>query len=215
MPEMDGFEATRVMRTQATSHVPIIAMTANAMKEDRKKCLDVGMDDFISKPVKFEELAQVLQRWLPAALEGTSTDQHSLCPPSPFETSRISGEEEVPLLDEATIGELRDLSLDDPGFLPDLIHQFLDRSVALLNDIQQCLDQGDFQKLAGAAHTLKGSGKNMGAMRLGEACSELEKMGRDEQVDSIPDKVEHVRQEFALVEAVLKKELDLLSSCQP
>ena len=74
MPEMDGFEATRVIRNQETSlqqaggklpHLPIIAMTANAMKEDRDRCLAVGMDDFLSKPVASKSLAAVLNRWLP------------------------------------------------------------------------------------------------------------------------------------------------------
>jgi two-component system, sensor histidine kinase and response regulator len=71
---MDGFEATRVIRNQEASlqragdkppHLPIIAMTANAMKEDRDRCFAVGMDDFISKPVTSKSLATVLNRWLP------------------------------------------------------------------------------------------------------------------------------------------------------
>lgn len=74
MPEMDGFEATRVIRNQEESlrqvggrpaHLPIIAMTANAMQEDRDRCLAVGMDDFLSKPVTSKDLAAVLNRWLP------------------------------------------------------------------------------------------------------------------------------------------------------
>lgn len=74
MPEMDGFEATRVIRKQEESlrpeggkpsHLPIIAMTANAMQEDRDRCLAVGMDDFLSKPVTSKSLAAVLDRWLP------------------------------------------------------------------------------------------------------------------------------------------------------
>ena len=70
MPEMDGFEATRAIRrmeTRTGGHVPIIAMTANALEEDRRACIVAGMDDYISKPVAFGELHDVLQRWLPAA----------------------------------------------------------------------------------------------------------------------------------------------------
>jgi CheY-like chemotaxis protein len=74
MPEMDGFEATRVIRNQEEGlrqacgrapHLPIIAMTANAMQEDRDRCQAVGMDDFLSKPVTSKSLATVLNRWLP------------------------------------------------------------------------------------------------------------------------------------------------------
>lgn len=68
MPEMDGFEATRLIRRQEPTwgHIPIVAMTANAMAEDRARCLACGMDDFLSKPVKLQDLAQVLHRWLPS-----------------------------------------------------------------------------------------------------------------------------------------------------
>ena len=67
MPEMDGFEATRAIRNGAHGkHVPIIAMTAAAMREDRELCLDVGMDDYISKPVRLDRLAEALNRWLPS-----------------------------------------------------------------------------------------------------------------------------------------------------
>jgi len=67
MPEMDGFEATRKIRARklGVRHIPIIAMTANAMQEDRDRCLAVGMDDFLSKPVMSKSLAAVLDRWLP------------------------------------------------------------------------------------------------------------------------------------------------------
>lgn len=67
MPEMDGFEATRLIRQQerAWGHVPIVAMTANAMAEDRVRCLAIGMDDFLSKPVQSQDLAEMLKRWLP------------------------------------------------------------------------------------------------------------------------------------------------------
>jgi len=66
MPEMDGFEATRIIRSREAStdlHLPIVALTANAMNEDRERCLKSGMDDYISKPVNEADLKQVLDRW--------------------------------------------------------------------------------------------------------------------------------------------------------
>ena len=108
---------------------------------------------------------------------------------------------------EATMIELRDLSDDDPAFLPDLIHEFFARSVPLLAQMQQAMDQGDYLELTKAAHTLKGSAKNIGAMRLGERCSELEKMGRQESGEGIPDQVEYVRMEFSQAEEALQGEI--------
>ena len=63
MPEMDGLEATRIIRKGMEIQPTIIAMTANAMKEDRDECLEAGMDDFLSKPVKLEELVNMLEKW--------------------------------------------------------------------------------------------------------------------------------------------------------
>ena len=64
MPEMDGYEATRHLRQQGFSEIPIIAMTANAMKGDKELCLEAGMSDYITKPIKREIVFQILEKWL-------------------------------------------------------------------------------------------------------------------------------------------------------
>jgi CheY-like chemotaxis protein len=67
MPEMDGFEATRAIREKergAATHIPIIAMTANAMRGDKERCLEAGMDDYISKPIKPDDLRTTLAQWI-------------------------------------------------------------------------------------------------------------------------------------------------------
>jgi len=79
MPEMDGYEAAREIRRgeKSDQHVPIIAVTADAFVTCRERCLEAGMDDYLAKPVKFEALAEVLERWVPAGSE-LSPDLHGL-----------------------------------------------------------------------------------------------------------------------------------------
>lgn len=222
MPEMDGFEATREIRKRATENdgrsmsdqqgLPIIALTANAMKGDRERCLKSGMNDFISKPIKLEKLEAILQYWLSEEREAGGTDPFSQNAPIAQEEHRAADVGDAAILDEPTIAELRDLAEGDPRFLLDLIEEFVTRSVALVEQIQQAMDQGDLQTLAAAAHTLKGSAKNIGAMRLGEVCSDLEKLGREEQGAAIPEKIAYVKNEFSQAEAALKEEAAAHSS---
>jgi len=241
MPEMDGFEATKEIRRRealkkdrealrvkreacdepsgrrATSderRLPIIAMTANAMKGDREKCLAAGMDDFISKPVKVEKLDAVLQSWLFDKDENVGLES---VPQNAFmarEEERATEAKASAVLDEATIVELRELSEDDPTFLLELIQEFVTRSIALVEQMRHARDEGDFPSLTVAAHTLKGSAKNIGAMRLGHLCSELETLGRQEQEEAIPGTIECVRQALSQAEAALQEEAVALSSCQ-
>jgi CheY-like chemotaxis protein len=77
MPEMDGYQATTALRQReamGASHVPIVALTANAMVEDKQKCLDVGMDDYLSKPVNRAGIQQMLERWAPAERAGSPSE---------------------------------------------------------------------------------------------------------------------------------------------
>lgn len=169
MPEMDGFQATEEIRRREDGRrrVPIIAMTAGAPAEGREKCMAVGMDDYLSKPVKADQLEAALNRWLdgdePRAARGLVDGAPRLV-------------EEEGVLDAAQLGDLRELaaSIDDPGFLPRLVDQYLSQVESQLGELRQAAGRGDATVLRAVAHSLKGASATVGASEVAAACAALE-----------------------------------------
>jgi two-component system, sensor histidine kinase and response regulator len=165
MPEMDGYEATVAIRRQEATtgaHIPIIAMTAYAMKGDRERCLTVGMDRYISKPVRAKELFESIE-----AVQGKPADS-SPPPPAPRAANGI--------LDEA---EALSRVGDDPQLLGELAEVFLGECPRLLEDIRTAVAKRDTPKLRLAAHSLKGAIDNFAAQGAYQAALRLEMLGRD------------------------------------
>ncbi|MEC4674171.1 MAG: response regulator, partial [Nitrospirota bacterium] len=202
-----------------TDHVPIIAMTANAMKGDREKCLEAGMDDFLAKPVKLEELEAVLQRWI-----GMGEQENS--PQSPLDTEgyelmKHSSKDEAsdtpvppdqePALDQAVLNDLRELGgEDDPTFFPAVIQQFLTDAPGHLAGIGEALQSGNADALMKSAHAFKGGCKNMGAGPLGNICFEFEEKGRAGETQGLNERYEQLQGEFNRVKNALEAELTAL-----
>jgi len=223
MPEMDGYDATREIRRReamgkgpeankeaegsclsphALRHVPIIAMTANALKGDREKCLEAGMDDYVAKPVRREDLAAILAQWQPDRA-GSSGEQ----PASPSE-ERGNGAVSV---DPAVLIDLR--QLDDTGeLLTTLITHFLDETPRLQEVMQVGLRERQATILAETAHALKGSSGNLGATRMQQLCGELQALGRANELTTAGDRLARLGAEFALVRAVLLREQEQVTS---
>lgn len=158
MPEMDGLEATRRIRKEWPENGPrIIAMTANAMPDDREKCLAAGMDDYIAKPVTFVQIQSVLQR------HGTER--------------KIEGQ---PTLDRRALDELASLqSGDGPDLVSELIQLYLGDLPDRIEGIRTAIGRVDSEALRREAHRLKGSSQQMGAARLAALCKELESFGKN------------------------------------
>ena len=193
MPEMDGYGATAAIRRLEglRRHVPIIAMTANAMEGDRERCLAAGMDDYVAKPVKEDELAAALGRWV-----GRHAATVERAVPS---TAPACG-----AVDQAAIDDLRRLTDGGgPDMVDEVIALFLQDAPAQLSAMRAALAAGDAAALRHAAHSLKGSSGYLGARRLMALCAEVEQSARRGaldagvlQVEELNDELERVRVEL-------------------
>jgi PAS domain S-box-containing protein len=193
MPEMDGLEATALIRTreaeQASRRLPIIAMTANAMRGDREKCLNAGMDDYLAKPAKLEQLEATLARWL----SGQSTPDEQKEPVSP-EKQKAAHE----CVDSAVLAELRQLDRSC-GLLSMLITNFLKDVPTSLAGLRDALQQGDGEALARVAHGLNGSSGNLGVRNMRQLCVELQALGKAKDLSKAGALLAKLVSEFELV----------------
>jgi DNA-binding response OmpR family regulator len=159
MPELDGLEATRRIRAEFDdlSRPWILAMTANAMREDRRACAEAGMDDYLAKPLRIEELQTALER--AARRQAASTEGSAL--------------------DPAVIGTLRGMRRPgQPPILMKLIETFRRDTPGLIESIAHGIAEGDASAMSGAAHSLKGSCLTLGATEMGELAALIEEIGR-------------------------------------
>lgn len=174
MPELDGLETTRRICQDWPEHrrPRIIAVTAGAMRGDREKCIEAGMDDYISKPVQAEELEVVLERvggLAPADRTIVGQQMESAAATPPLEEGDPNG------VDLQVITSLHRLR---PRMLQDLVDNFLSTAGHRVGRILRAVDRADDETLQSVAHSLKGSSGTLGAVRMAEICSDLEMRGR-------------------------------------
>ncbi len=176
MPVMDGFTATEEIRRREANgpRIPIIAMTAGALAEDRERCLAVGMDDYISKPVDLEALETVLSRWVqvgPPSPNGVATNGSGQSPPKYVD--------DRPPIDESRLEGLRDLEAPDgSSILTSILTAFTGHSADLLVTLRQVAQGGDKKRLQAVAHELRGAAATAGATHVAALCSEIELTAR-------------------------------------
>jgi len=165
MPELDGYEATRrIRKAENGHHVPIIAMTALSMPDDRERCLAAGMDDYLAKPVQRDQLAAMLMKWAPAQASPQDTVDEPL--------------------DRATIEQLR--STLTAEMRASLLRTFEETLPKCLSGIKDAAERGDTAEFRRIAHLLKGSSATLGATQLRLACQQLEHTGQngDQPIDA-------------------------------
>jgi two-component system, sensor histidine kinase and response regulator len=196
MPEMNGLDATRAIRErerQSGGRIPIIAMTAHAMKGDEEKCLASGMDDYLTKPIRTAELL--------AALDRISRDKGDsgvvLEPSSPTNSAE-------PAIDLAATLERLD---GDRGLFDELVEVFRSECPKVMGEIRRALVVQDKERMERAAHTLKGSSANVGAIAVSQAAAEIENLAGAGNLSAVAE-------QFAVLQNEIERlfaEMDSLS----
>jgi PAS domain S-box-containing protein len=180
MPELDGLDATRRICEQwpEETRPHIIAMTANALPEDREACFAAGMNDYVAKPIRGEELVAALKRAKPLR----------------------NGDGAV-ALDAGALGSLRDLGGDE--FLREVIDAFLADAPDQIATLRRSLAEQSTEELRRAAHTLKSNGATLGALEFAELCRTLEQRAKDGELDGAPELVDRIEQEYGRLQEAL------------
>ncbi|HMB93634.1 MAG TPA: response regulator, partial [Rhodothermales bacterium] len=189
MPELDGLETTRrILATYEAEERPrIIALTANATREDRQRCIDAGMDDYLSKPVLVSDLAEALDKVRPEA----QASQAVLSQPV-----NRSSSSEVKVL---SLDALQQTSGGNMDFERDILTTYLKESPYLATMMQNALDAGDADQLHYAAHTLKSSSRMVGAMAFARLCETIEEHSRNKNMSKIASIMAAFNQHYTTV----------------
>jgi CheY-like chemotaxis protein/HPt (histidine-containing phosphotransfer) domain-containing protein len=186
MPLLDGLEATRLIRQRETKtgrHVPIIAMTAHALKGDRERCLAVGMDEYVAKPVR--------ERQLLTALRTVLGDE---VPPPPEEYLHTAAPADSKVIDwDAALA----ICAGDHGLLRDVAAAFLEEQPVRLDEIRRAIDAADWELLHRAAHTIKGSMRYFGAHAVFDRAYGLEQLAASRSLEGAEEIFGLLKQELA------------------
>ncbi len=196
MPDMDGYESTRRIRKEESTlgrkHMPIIALTANALEDDKKGCLNAGMDDYLSKPFRFEALQAMLQQYAGIAPQAAPLKLQ------PVDDRRINRE---PL---AILRKMGGASL-----VQKVLQLFFENTPQQLEKIKTGMSKGDSDQIRHAAHSLKSAAANVGAIQLSELARAIEHAARYGLPGTDALALSALGQAYHDVAIILKKEMEL------
>ena len=245
MPEMDGFEATRLIREREAaagtpgtrkeesgmtigkyqspqslvSRIPIVALTANAMDKDRQRCLEAGMDDYLSKPFSQEQLTAVLARHLltHSPTKESQVEMTQDAPPQVQAEPSVNAQviahdhtesEQSSPIDAAALNQIRALQRPNaPNIVHKIINSYLKDAPQLLEVARQAIAQDDSSTLYRTAHSLKSTSATLGARNLAALCKELEAIGRAQTTAKADMLLVAIEQEYEQVQDALTAEL--------
>jgi signal transduction histidine kinase/CheY-like chemotaxis protein/HPt (histidine-containing phosphotransfer) domain-containing protein len=209
MPQMDGWEASGEIRRREQADgserrpVPIVALTADVQRGIQEKCLQQGMDAYLSKPFTRQQLAELLERWLPRGER--PVDDIDAVLDDIAEDGERGGD---PVLDREVLDRIRALQRPGtPSVLGRLIDVYLEDSLEMMEGLKQALQSGDIATLIDVAHSFKSASANLGANRLSAVCKELELQGKAGATEDLAALVERIHAEYDSAKSGLQTEL--------
>jgi PAS domain S-box-containing protein len=208
MPQMDGLEATREIRAREASsrgkRVSIVALTANAMTQDREECLNAGMDDHLSKPFSMQTMKDMLARWMPPATPSAQSAAAELAARATAKAAQV--------LDRQRLDELRTLLTDGKAkVLARVIDAYLLESPKLVQALKQAVGAADARQIERCAHSLRSCSANVGARMLSRYCEELEASARRSETVEAGKLFGKIETEHDGVQTALATELGALA----
>jgi len=219
MPLMDGYQATKEIRSKKypinNCDIPIIAVTANALKGDREKCLQAGMNDYLTKPINPNELEDKLRLWLPK----NQQDHHVKDSPElPINektesTSKTNmnkqednqSDDSEPVWDRASLFER---VRQNEALANKLIQLMLDELPKLLSELRENINHGDLDAIVATAHRIKGSSGNLSAIRVAKLAASIEMEARQGGIDSVRELAVEFEQQVNILIEQLRKQIE-------
>jgi CheY-like chemotaxis protein len=219
MPKMDGFELTSCIRAEepAGARLPIIAVTANALQGQALRCLAAGMDDYLSKPLRLQELGPMLAKWLPQ-VAGTLPDattalgNEALSAPAPAPADANTQDGTLAAWDARTLVQIVGVN---PALHQRLLDKFLLNGNRQIATLIAAHDNGDTKTIIIVAHTLKSASRTVGAMALGELCQQLESAGLCSDRPKIQAAMPGLAAVFAQAQSLIQTHLTTTRKEQP
>ncbi|MBX3616095.1 ATP-binding protein [Nitrosomonas sp.] len=199
MPEMDGFDLTKKIRATETGqkHLPIVALTANALKGEKEHCLSIGMDDYLSKPVQLEDLHSLLEKYLP------NSKPESEIPSNDPLIEPIDDIKATPAVVDVSV--LKELVGDDPATIKELLLEFRTDAEKIALEILAAYQSKQFAVVGSLAHKLKSSARSVGAIALGDLCAEIEQAGKGSDAATLATILPQFSTQLAAVRSYLEK----------
>ena len=200
MPNMDGYELAATIRDAekgGDAHIPIVAITANALQGEIDRCYEAGMDDYLSKPLEMTKLKDTLRKWMPPPAAGAAVEEAAeapvekvvVAPPTVEQEDGTADHDDAPIDPSA----LSKIFGDDPDTIREILADFIDPAWQIVGEIESALEERDAKQIGASGHKLKSSSRAVGANALSDLCLALETAGKAEDWPAIEDVAPRLR----------------------